>query len=171
MVVLLYIYALPRRIFFLCLSRVQNRIGVPIFLTKHLHFSFPRASIMSTPPDGGPPRPPPPFNPRSNDARHPQPPVVTNPDGTERVFVRKAVQRRTIDYTANNLIAAANRAHDSSVSKNPIRDDPFIKPTSGAMLDFSPSWCLRHQPASSFALKFVHVSANKIKTPINRGKY
>ena len=129
---------------------------------------------MSTPPDGvgvPPQRPPPnPFNPRSNDARHPQPPVVTTPDGTERVFVRKAVQRRTIDYTANNLIAAANRAHASSVSKNPIRDAPFIKPPSGAMLDFSPSWCLRHQPASSFALKFVHVSANKIKTPINRGK-
>ena len=139
--------------------------------------NFPHKNIslykMSTPPDGvgvPPQRPPPPFNPRSNDARHPQPLVVTNPDGTERVFVRKAVQRRTIDYTANNLIAAANRAHASSVSKNPIRDDPFIKPTSGAMLDFSPSWCLRHQPASSFALKFVHVSANKIKTPINRGK-
>ena len=37
------------------------------------------------------------------------------------------------------------------------------------MLDFPPSWNLRHVPASSFALKFVHVSANKIKTPINKG--
>lgn len=39
------------------------------------------------------------------------------------------------------------------------------------MLDFPPSWNLRHVPASSFALKFVHVSANKIKTPINKGKW
>ena len=96
-------------------------------------------------------------------------PTVYNPDGTERVFVRKAVQRRTIDYTANNLIASANRAFIASVAKNPFKDEAFVKPTSGSMLDFDPSWNLKHQPASSFALKFVHVSANKIKTPINKG--
>jgi polyadenylation factor subunit 2 len=83
--------------------------------------------------------------------------------------VRKAVQRRTIDYTANNLIASANRAFIASVAKNPFKDEAFVKPTSGSMLDFDPSWNLKHQPASSFALKFVHVSANKIKTPINKG--
>lgn len=128
---------------------------------------------MSSPPAAPPPPKPPPRvntnNPRANDARHPLPPTVYNPDGTERVFVRKAVQRRTIDYTANNLIASANRAFIASVAKNPFKDEAFVKPTSGSMLDFDPSWNLKHQPASSFALKFVHVSANKIKTPINKG--
>ena len=115
-----------------------------------------------------PPPNPPPFNPRLNDARHPLPPPLSG-DSDRPVFVRKAVQRRAIDYTANNLIHSAERAYTASLTRNPIQDSVVVKPTSGSMLDFPPSWNLRHVPASSFALKFVHVSANKIKTPINKG--
>ena len=115
-----------------------------------------------------PPFNPPPFNPRLNDARHPLPPPLSG-DSDRPVFVRKAVQRRAIDYTANNLIHSAERAYTASLTQNPIQDSVVVKPTSGSMLDFPPSWNLRHVPASSFALKFVHVSANKIKTPINKG--
>ena len=115
-----------------------------------------------------PPPNPPPFNPRMNDARHPLPPPLSG-DSDRPVFVRKAVQRRAIDYTANNLIHSAERAYTASLTRNPIQDSVLVKPTSGSMLDFPPSWNLRHVPASSFALKFVHVSANKIKTPINKG--
>ncbi|CAL6314956.1 unnamed protein product [Bathycoccus prasinos] len=114
-----------------------------------------------------PPFNPPPFNPRLNDARHPLPPPLSG-DSDRPVFVRKAVQRRAIDYTANNLIHSAERAYTASLTRNPIQDSVVVKPTSGSMLDFPPSWNLRHVPASSFALKFVHVSANKIKTPINK---
>jgi len=115
-----------------------------------------------------PPPNPPPFNPRVNDARHPLP-FPPSGDSDRPVFVRKAVQRRAIDYTANNLIHSAERAYTGSLTRNPIQDSVLVKPTSGSMLDFPPSWNLRHVPASSFALKFVHVSANKIKTPINKG--
>jgi len=124
------------------------------------------AKTMSSARD--PPFNPPPFNPRLNDARHPLPPPLSG-DSDRPVFVRKAVQRRAIDYTANNLIHSAERAYTASLTRNPIQDSVVVKPTSGSMLDFPPSWNLRHVPASSFALKFVHVSANKIKTPINKG--
>jgi len=68
-----------------------------------------------------PPPNPPPFNPRLNDARHPLPPPLSG-DSDRPVFVRKAVQRRAIDYTANNLIHSAERAYTASLTRNPIQD-------------------------------------------------
>lgn len=85
---------------------------------------------------------------------------------------RKATQRRTIDYTANALIAIERDAHEKYSAFNPVKDQAQTKPTTGAMLDFLPSHCYRGvDKGSSFALKFVHVSANKIKTPINKGSF
>ena len=42
----------------------------------------------------------------------------------------------------------------------------MLQATSGAMLDFLPPVAYPHVPATSFATKFVHVSTNKIRTPV-----
>ena len=106
-----------------------------------------------------PPRPPPnPFNPRSNDARHPQPPVVTNPDGTERVFVRKAVGAARLHGQQ------PHRGREQSARlvgvEEPDPRRPVYKTHSSAMLDFSPS-CFATQPSSLRSNSSV--SANRVR--------
>ena len=49
--------------------------------------------------------------------------------------------------------------------KHPF-DNEMLQATSGAMLDFMPPSAYPHAPATSFATKFVHVSTNKIRTPV-----
>ena len=81
--------------------------------------------------------------------------------GTER----KAVQRRTVDYTATTVRYVEERLY----SKDPW-DSPAClpRPLPGALLDFMPPVAYPHLPATSFATKFVHVSSNKIRTSVNK---
>ncbi|ACO69977.1 predicted protein, partial [Micromonas commoda] len=74
---------------------------------------------------------------------------------------RRPVQRRTVDYTATTVRHLENRVYQ----KHPW-DNEMLQATSGAMLDFLPPVAYPHVPATSFATKFVHVSTNKIRTPV-----
>jgi len=75
---------------------------------------------------------------------------------------RKAVQRRTVDYTATTVRYVEERVY----AKDPW-NSPQPRPLPGALLDFMPPVAYPHLPATSFATKFVHVSSNKIRTSVN----
>ena len=85
---------------------------------------------------------------------------VDGQDGFDRQG-RRPVQRRTVDYTATTVRHLENRVYQ----KHPW-DNEMLQATSGAMLDFLPPVAYPHVPATSFATKFVHVSTNKIRTPV-----
>ena len=57
------------------------------------------------------------------------------------------------------------RSQNRVYQKHPW-DNEMLQATSGAMLDFLPPVAYPHVPATSFATKFVHVSTNKIRTPV-----
>lgn len=86
--------------------------------------------------------------------------VYVDTDGTND---RKAVQRRTVDYTATTVRYVEERVY----AKDPW-NSPHPRPLPGALLDFMPPVAYPHLPASSFATKFVHVSSNKIRTSVNK---
>ena len=76
---------------------------------------------------------------------------------------RKAVQRRTVDYTATTVRYVEERVY----AKDPWNSS-HPRPLPGALLDFMPPVAYPHLPATSFATKFVHVSSNKIRTSVNK---
>ena len=69
-------------------------------------------------------------------------------------------------HGADDRIPPAPTPAQNRVYQKHPWDNEMLQATSGAMLDFLPPVAYPHVPATSFATKFVHVSTNKIRTPV-----
>ncbi|KAJ3039971.1 hypothetical protein HK097_002688, partial [Rhizophlyctis rosea] len=76
--------------------------------------------------------------------------------------VRKAIQRRTVDY--NSVII---RHLELRTWQRDRRDHNAIQPDPNFISELQPSFCYPHNPTTSVTTKFVHTSTNKIRCPIN----
>ena len=89
------------------------------------------------------------------------------PGGRIRARISQTSRARSHRCTAWMLTIhpPAPRSQNRVYQKHPW-DNEMLQATSGAMLDFLPPVAYPHVPATSFATKFVHVSTNKIRTPV-----
>ena len=75
--------------------------------------------------------------------------------------VRKAIQRRTIDYNSTLMKLLENRIINKSQ-----RDYLAIQPEPSFVINFLPPSCYE-SPVWSVPTKFIHTSTNKVRCPIN----
>ncbi|KAJ3023825.1 UNVERIFIED_CONTAM: hypothetical protein HDU68_008438 [Siphonaria sp. JEL0065] len=76
--------------------------------------------------------------------------------------VRKAIQRRTVDYNSVIFKHLENR----TIHKDP-REPLNTQPDNNFVVEMPPAFAMKHNPAVQIATKFVHTSINKIRCPIN----
>ncbi|KAI9364402.1 WD40-repeat-containing domain protein [Zopfochytrium polystomum] len=76
--------------------------------------------------------------------------------------MRKAIQRRTVDYNSVFIRYLENRTWTRD-----RRDHLALQPESNFITDILPPFSYSHNPSTSIATKFVHTSINKIRCPVN----
>ena len=78
--------------------------------------------------------------------------------------LRKAVQRRVIDYHSSCIRYLQERSLRRQVNR---RDYPWIQPEKNFLIDYLPTFARKDRVVESVPTKFIHSSVNKIKNPIN----
>jgi polyadenylation factor subunit 2 len=76
--------------------------------------------------------------------------------------IRKAIQRRTVDYNSDIL-----RYFETKMMARSYRDYLAIQPESTFVINYLPPSMYMHNPVSSVTTKFIHTSTNKVRCPIN----
>ncbi|KAI8586200.1 WD40-repeat-containing domain protein [Geranomyces variabilis] len=76
--------------------------------------------------------------------------------------VRKAIQRRTVDFNAFVIRHLETRA-----SQRSSKDFHALQPDPNFIIDIQPPWLCSNNPSTSITTKYIHTSTNKIRCPIN----
>ncbi|KAJ3163505.1 hypothetical protein HDU86_000085 [Geranomyces michiganensis] len=76
--------------------------------------------------------------------------------------VRKAIQRRTVDFNAFVIRHLETRA-----SQRSWKDYNALQPDTNFIIDIQPPWLCSNNPSTSITTKYIHTSTNKIRCPIN----